>query len=205
MGIYKDAATFLYTEGYDPISELYTISDFHVMWRTLTGDVSYDFQFMDDSSEGYEKEGNNFKFPINQVFDVVCHRCNTIVTTSPYKMLDNYIKKHTWCGSCIAKEERLIRERMAKDRESNIVLADNSWSNDRSIEKNYKLIPEYDEAGRPTGRVVMRKRTEDEKITYEFDQLTKGSYSRNIRETGTETGITHGGGGRTIGNRYSDI
>ena len=77
------------------------------------------------------------------------------------------------------------------------------------------MVRVVDQNGNPTNKVAMKKRTPEEIEEYDFNIQTKGSYRRNIEETGDPTGVNqrpkyngvedYNEGLHRTGKTYSDV
>lgn len=189
---YPDVGTFLYLNGVDPMRKVFTMEDFLHLWLALTAEEVYDFSFStmgkDRRKVAMRAEGTNYNLTLMDTIDVVCHKCKTTVTTTPMKMMANKIEYGTWCSSCIREIERENSKRLQEAIENSQI--ENQYSgDDRNVERLYKMVKVVDQNGKDTGKVAMKKRTPEEIEEYDFNIQTKGSYRRNIEETGDPTGV----------------
>lgn len=190
---YADVGTFLVANGVDPLNEVFTVEKFLHLWLALTAEEVYDFSFAtsgkDRQKMAMREQGTNYIMTLLDAMDIVCHKCNTTVTTTPMKMMDNKIKYGTWCSSCVREIQRDAKAKI-QDAMSRMTGDNNLYSgDDRNVEREYKMVQVVDENGRATGKVVMKKRTPEEMEEYDFNIRTKGSYRKNIEQTGDPTGL----------------
>lgn len=216
---FRDVGTFLYSYGIDPTRKVFTMQDFLHLWLELTSEEVYDFSFAtmgkDINKQAMREQGTNYTLTLMSSIDVVCHKCNTTVTTTPMKMMANKIEYGTWCSSCIRDIQRSNKAKLQEDMEKMQIESQYS-GNDRNVDREYKMVQVVDQNGVPTGKVTMKKRTPEEIEEYDFNIQTKGSYRRNIEETGDPTGVNrptyrsgvedyNKEGFQKTGRTYSDI
>ena len=215
---FTDVGSFLYAYGIDPTRKVLTMQDFLHLWLELTNEEVYDFSFStmgrDVRKQAMRERETEYTMTLLESMDVVCHKCKTTVTTTPIKMMANKIEYGTWCSSCIREIQRQNKAKLEEDLR-NMQIENQYSGDDRNVEREYKIVKVVDQNGNLTNKVAMKKRTPEEIEEYDFNIQTKGSYRRNIEETGDPTGVNqrpkyngvedYNEGLHRTGKTYSDV